>query len=1349
MKAMQNLLSNVLSLTPLKRLIATTIQSQLSRFIEGIELDSLGLLGGDLVLENLELRKDVVQELLGIPMAFDLDRGFIKELRIHIPWTRLTSKPIEIKFHTVEIVVVPTKRDEASAPAHEPAAGSHDDEPSSEDNRSDPGDDDVDAAAAAVASEAASAPSWTQTLIKRALANISLTVENLVLKLDDGEVVLSATLPSFRVHSADPDLGWECRWLNPFGPYQLMHKLVEAKQLTVCLDRYTSGGIASNKRARSIVGYERPLLDRVSLTVRLQIPLERRPAFERLEREQQGNRVLSEGAQADQDSLAAYGSGDLSSGYFDDAYGWAGVDGGSFADNSAAGPGKATPNLSPIFKLPCASNCGRALAGDVRRPWVRQDGHESIHTVGGPFDDREELWVPMPGWSSPDLNFVDPLAEKYYVDEESSNSASTATQVLPSEMPIPSLVADMHCAALKFSFSERQINMLHSLMKSTAGSVGQSVTNANHSPKRNPRAKPKVSPRVHSEVIGSQTTVEDSGNQQIAMDLDPPVQNRSWLSRIFYKDDANGLETDNVASETQPGNISNFTVSKPTEGGMKKANHSLVIVSMSFPYIAVDLLRHSSSSDGIPGDNTPLEGSTTRGTSEAGHTDEGGESDNSEESLNVPVFGLGVVKVDGLKSQRRKAESPHSQSRKRDLGHLEVETHDNRLPESFLRLEVKHCTIDSHQLNGGGLSFLDTKLQICGASISPTGALLASLSFSSAMPSHLLQVGLENTSSLSPEALLFRSSEHLLSNYALLRCDDSTLSDSLRSSNTSNCKSNPVKDAALEVRFLNISSKPSHSLGIANEESSSGLQNDKIIIDEDSSFDSNGLSLDVRVGVTELNWSEKVVDHLHGFLLEAAAISTGKASENEPSGSSEAYNQQKTKTSPVLELGHRMHFYYVDCSAVTTTHIRDITSIRVEPDTSGVFSAATTMTVKQPQLAYSVVGTSESFACEYAKIAGKLLSERTEDVSLSLKSFEIKHIDRFGFHVRSSTELSPIIRQYDSGSNAMNECIFHTDGLSVHAGIKTTFLERLHNAPIKVLLKCNTKVEVSKVIAVISFDNLHAFRGFLNAAHLLTKLGQAQVLEHLPLDQQLQKSSSHSSPARNAHAFKFCACDLTFGVSAQGARKENGIEHSANFALSGDAGSFSLIKRGTRKHTSIVTTQHAAGAESSGAAVSFISGQAVVENPSEAFLDWFCIHSGSQVLDKKLNKQKKINPAASLPTLQCDMSIGQAHIDVQGAMRAFAALGAMSSMFFDTIANQSMLPPKAQKKAIQVAAPLDMTEFAIVPKIKISAWLLWLSPHLVFKSPEIGIVEADASEQIHLDCSMTMTGSKLLATTSQ
>ncbi len=59
----------------------------------------------DLSLHNLELHLDVLEDDLNIPMAFEISRGFIKELKISIPWTRLLSQPIEITLKCVEVIL--------------------------------------------------------------------------------------------------------------------------------------------------------------------------------------------------------------------------------------------------------------------------------------------------------------------------------------------------------------------------------------------------------------------------------------------------------------------------------------------------------------------------------------------------------------------------------------------------------------------------------------------------------------------------------------------------------------------------------------------------------------------------------------------------------------------------------------------------------------------------------------------------------------------------------------------------------------------------------------------------------------------------------------------------------------------------------------------------------------------------------------------------------------------------------------------------------------------------------------------------------------------------------------------
>jgi len=83
-----------------------------------------GILGGDVVLEDLRLRKDVLQNALNLPTDYDIARGVVRELRLTIPWTRILarSQPVlQVLLRSIEIVVVPVDRAEQSSlpEAHE------------------------------------------------------------------------------------------------------------------------------------------------------------------------------------------------------------------------------------------------------------------------------------------------------------------------------------------------------------------------------------------------------------------------------------------------------------------------------------------------------------------------------------------------------------------------------------------------------------------------------------------------------------------------------------------------------------------------------------------------------------------------------------------------------------------------------------------------------------------------------------------------------------------------------------------------------------------------------------------------------------------------------------------------------------------------------------------------------------------------------------------------------------------------------------------------------------------------------------------------------------------------------
>ena len=59
----------------------------------------LSLWEGEVVFQNLELRLDVLEEELQLPFTFL--SGHINDLKIMIPWTKISSEPITITINTI------------------------------------------------------------------------------------------------------------------------------------------------------------------------------------------------------------------------------------------------------------------------------------------------------------------------------------------------------------------------------------------------------------------------------------------------------------------------------------------------------------------------------------------------------------------------------------------------------------------------------------------------------------------------------------------------------------------------------------------------------------------------------------------------------------------------------------------------------------------------------------------------------------------------------------------------------------------------------------------------------------------------------------------------------------------------------------------------------------------------------------------------------------------------------------------------------------------------------------------------------------------------------------------------
>lgn len=65
--------------------ITSLILKYARTYIRGIQANvNLSVWGGDLVLDNLDLRLDVIQQKLKLPAQFVFTRGFIKQLSVFL-----------------------------------------------------------------------------------------------------------------------------------------------------------------------------------------------------------------------------------------------------------------------------------------------------------------------------------------------------------------------------------------------------------------------------------------------------------------------------------------------------------------------------------------------------------------------------------------------------------------------------------------------------------------------------------------------------------------------------------------------------------------------------------------------------------------------------------------------------------------------------------------------------------------------------------------------------------------------------------------------------------------------------------------------------------------------------------------------------------------------------------------------------------------------------------------------------------------------------------------------------------------------------------------------------------------
>ncbi|XP_060068135.1 intermembrane lipid transfer protein VPS13B-like [Ylistrum balloti] len=203
----------------------------------------LSLWGGDAVLNNLDLRLDMIERAIQLPIMFK--SGYIHELRIHVPWTKLGSEPVVITINTIECIL--KLRDKA----YEETRGSR-----SKDQRRSRSSNQIKAKRTG---DEALPPGYLQSLMNKITNNVSIIVNNLIIKFVEDDIVLSLNVKSAECYSVDKM--WNRAFTDLCAPDFTLRKSVKFCDLTVCLDKCDASG--------RIETYQDPLIYRCSVTGRI------------------------------------------------------------------------------------------------------------------------------------------------------------------------------------------------------------------------------------------------------------------------------------------------------------------------------------------------------------------------------------------------------------------------------------------------------------------------------------------------------------------------------------------------------------------------------------------------------------------------------------------------------------------------------------------------------------------------------------------------------------------------------------------------------------------------------------------------------------------------------------------------------------------------------------------------------------------------------------------------------------------------------------------------------------------------------------------------------------------------
>jgi len=233
----------------MSRLLSGLVQSIINRYLQkwlkNVTTEHATIWGGEMVFKNVELRLDVLQEELGLPLVFT--RGFIQELRVYVPLASLLRDSIKFTLTNLEVV--------ASTPA-EPV-GLRTPKKNSSKRSQTPPQRTRHLSDARTADDAEKQPSWMHSVLQRVLQNIGVEIRNLVFKYSTDSYVSSVSWKALSLTSSNGN--WEPAFANPEGETRAIYKMLNVDDITWCLDALDTGGKTA---------YQTPLFNRESVAIR-------------------------------------------------------------------------------------------------------------------------------------------------------------------------------------------------------------------------------------------------------------------------------------------------------------------------------------------------------------------------------------------------------------------------------------------------------------------------------------------------------------------------------------------------------------------------------------------------------------------------------------------------------------------------------------------------------------------------------------------------------------------------------------------------------------------------------------------------------------------------------------------------------------------------------------------------------------------------------------------------------------------------------------------------------------------------------------------------------------------------